>query len=254
MTDFGTEDGYVGAMKGRIFSIAPQATIVDITHQIPRYNIRFASFTLLNIFPYFPEGSIHVVVIDPGVGSRRRALLMEVGGKIIICPDNGVASLIFDRYKELKIYSIGTDWISWDISTTFHGRDIFAPAAAVLAAGKEPDEIASPLNEPPVNFMLPISLLGQKRLQLRVLHIDHFGNIITNLHKSQFEELGIHEGVKLKVTHGFIYGIKKTYSDVGRGQYLLLWDSSGYLEIAQNQGNAALSMNIKENDELILEY
>lgn len=253
-TDFGTEDGYVGAMKGRILSICSDVKIIDITHSIPKFSISFAAFTLQNFIDYFPDYSIHVVVVDPGVGSERKPILIQLNKKFVICPDNGVASLLYEKYENFKSYEIKIDWITWDISSTFHGRDIFAPAAAMLANGENISSIAKPFRGNLESFYKPIQLIGNNRIKLRVLHVDHFGNIITNLSRRQWEAIAISKTPRIRLKKGFIYGIHQSYSSVNKGELLLLWDSSGYLEIAQNQGNASLALNLKENDEIFLEY
>lgn len=253
-TDFGTRDGFVGAMKGRILSLFPSATIVDITHDIQPFSVIEAAFTLLNFFSYYPENTIHVVVVDPGVGSNRRELIVKIAGRYIICPDNGLLSLLVQDFDLEQTYVIRRNWQEWVIAPTFHGRDIFAPAAAMLARGESIDSIADLSDQQPVLYSWPVKLVGKNQIILTILHIDRFGNIITNLTRKQWDQLNHGKQPKLKLKKGFIYGIHRTFSEVQNGQLLMFWDSSGYLAIGRNQGNAAALTGLHLLDEVVLEY
>ncbi len=161
--------------------------------------------------------------------------------------------MILEKYHQFKAYEITTQWIQWDLSQTFHGRDLFAPAAAMLLKTGTIESIAIPYTKSVQSFFLPVRLVHQNRLVLKAMHIDHFGNIITNLSKAQWDSLKATRAPRLRLKKGFIYGIKNTYSDVRKGELLMLWDSCGYLEIARNQGNAAQTIGVQPDEEIIME-
>ncbi|MCK5074899.1 MAG: SAM-dependent chlorinase/fluorinase, partial [Calditrichia bacterium] len=253
LTDFGTEDGYVGAIKGRILSKDPDIKIVDISHTIPKYDVRSASFNISNFVDYFPKGTIHLSIIDPGVGGKRKPLIIKTDNFVLITPDNGTASFIFESYR-CEIFKIKTDWLKWVISDTFHGRDIFAPAAAELAIGKSIEEIAVPFEGEALTFVAKAKMIQNNKWELNVLHVDHFGNIITNLKKNQLEKNSDLKNCRIQIGKIFLHGIKKSYSDVNKGECLLLWGSSDYLEIAQNKGNANAFFNLTDKKKLFFEF
>ncbi len=250
LTDFGTSDGYVGAMKGVLFSGVPNVQVVDISHDIEPYNVRQAAFTLLNYAPYFPENTIHIVVVDPGVGTKRKGLVVETEDYFFIGPDNGVFSFIYQS-SSFKVYQLHEEVFGTEISSTFHGRDVFVPAAVRIIQGENLLEFASPIREF-ISFYEPFRKKNDDELLLKVIHIDHFGNLILNFTINDWEKLGRVLNVKIKLKGGFLYGIKNTFGDVKEGQILTLWDSSGFLQIAQNKGNAAKYLNMKVGDTVIL--
>jgi S-adenosylmethionine hydrolase len=221
LTDFGYQDPYVGIMKGVILGICPDARIVDLTHEVIPYRIAQAAFHLQQSWPYFPVGSIHVVVVDPGVGTTRRPILMQAGGHYFIGPDNGVFSML----THTVVRQIVID--GPPASHTFHGRDIFAPTAARLASGAAPDELGTPVSDPVRLRFAPGT----------VLHIDHFGNVITNLQAADFHG-------SLSCNSQLIQKRAATYADVPPGELFLIEGSSGYIEIALNQGSAAERLGI----------
>jgi hypothetical protein len=210
-------------MKGVILGICPEARIVDLTHEVVPYQIPQAAFLLQQSWPYFPKGSIHVVVVDPGVGTARRPILVEAEGHYFIGPDNGVFSMVpFMEVREIIIDRPPA-------SNTFHGRDIFAPAAAHLANGVTPVQIGTLVDEP-------------TRLTFdagTVLHIDRFGNVITGFRAADFPARGA-----IQAGSETIHRRAATYADVPPGQLFLLEGSSGHIEIALNQGSAAQRLGI----------
>jgi S-adenosyl-L-methionine hydrolase (adenosine-forming) len=222
LSDFGLQDPYVGIMKGVILGICREARIVDLTHEVIPYQIAQAAFHLEQSWPYFPQGSIHVVVVDPGVGTLRRPILVEAGGHSFIGPDNGVFSMLEPALiREITVADSPA-------SHTFHGRDIFAPTAARLANGAAPQDLGTLVSDPVRLKPLP---------EGTVLHVDHFGNVITNLRATQF-----HGGVS--VASQLIRRRASTYAEVSPGELFLIEGSSGYVEIALNQGNAAERLGI----------
>ncbi len=213
LTDFGTQDPYVGIMKGTILGICPEARMVDLTHQVIPYQIPQAAFLLQESWRWFPEGTIHLVVVDPGVGSERRAIAMEAEGHFFVGPDNGVFSLVpAGEVRELTTADAE--------SRTFHGRDVFAPAAARLAKGAKLSDLGGIILDPARLIFA----------EATVLHIDRFGNVITSLRPAP--------GIAVRVGQETIRRHARTYSEVPAGELFLIEGSSGYLEIALNQGSA----------------
>ena len=236
LTDFGTRDVYVGVMKGVIAGIAPQSMIIDLTHEVPPQDVVQASVLLHTAWPYFPRGSIHVVVVDPGVGTSRRALLVEADGHFFIGPDNGVFTPVFENTPEHQVRSLEASRYALSRkSNTFHGRDVFAPAAAWLAQGV-PNEAFGPLIDDPIQLQWPRVKKTPDGWQGEILGIDHFGNLITNLNR---DELTIRPDQQwsLSIADHLLDG-KKTYGDAKRGELLALVGGAGFIEVAVNGGSA----------------
>ncbi len=250
MTDFGQADGYVAAMKGVLLSSCPEARIIDAAHDIPPGDIEAGAWVLREYARFYPEDTIHVCVVDPGVGSPREALLLELDGQVFIGPDNGLFSWVIYGASEQRIRVIDRPFDGADSpSTTFHGRDIFAWAAGVLARGS-----IVPGTETSDAYMLKgLQPSGSgMHIQGRIVHIDHFGNCITNLPcgmLGRFAEISwkLRCG-RLRFTHH-----NRTYSDVAPGEALLLTGSHQMLELAVNGSPAALTYGIKCNDAVVLE-
>lgn len=245
-TDFGLRDAYVAAMKGVIHQIHPEVRLVDVTHQISAQDIMEAAFVLREVVPHYPDGSVHLVVVDPGVGSDRRAIALRWQDQWFVGPDNGVFALVLgqedpDEIVELDDPSI---WHTDEPSTTFHGRDIFAPAAAHLARGASLSEVGSPIEElTRLHWALPIS--DEEGVQGWIVHIDHFGNCITNIPERLFAD---YEGKRIKgyVGNAILDRVHRTYSDVEEGEPVMLFGSSGFLEIAINGGDASQMLGIRK--------
>ena len=232
-TDFGTADGYVGAMKGVILSRAPQAQLVDVTHAVPRHDVVAGAQALANAVPYFPPGSIHVGVIDPGVGGERKGVIVVADDQLFVGPDNGLFSLVAPRPQ--AAYEIAEVEFRRDRpSQTFHGRDVFASAAARLALGGKPEEAG-----PQVVLRGRLSEAGDSA-GMHVLHIDVFGNLITNMAGSEFPKQAC-----LRVLGRDIGGLSQTYEDVGVGELIAYVGSRGTIEIAVREGNAAELLGAK---------
>jgi len=252
-TDFGLADGYVGTMKGVILDIAPTATIVDISHEITPQDVREAAYVLYAATPYFPQGTIHVVVVDPGVGSQRRAIALRTPQATFVAPDNGVLSYVVagERVEEIAHLTNPRYHLS-PVSRTFHGRDIFAPAAAHLARGVRLAELGEPLREI-ITFPLPRpqvrpdgAIVGQ------VIHVDRFGNLITSI---MSKDLADHSPLRksvVKIRGQSIRGIVNTYAEVTAGKLLALIGSEGYLEISVSGGSASQTLEAKAGDEVLL--
>ena len=236
LTDFGLEDPYVGVLKGVIFGIAPQARLVDISHAVPAGDIRWGACQLWSARPYFPPGTIFVAVVDPGVGSARRPVAMAAAGQYFIGPDNGLLSWAAPEPSSVVLLDRAR-WQLPAISNTFHGRDIFAPAAAHLVAGVSLTELGSPLdNLQKLAWPSSVPLAGG--LQGEILLWDHFGNLITSLSAAELAALGSGSTLRFAIGHTQIQGLSSCYSDAAANAPLALIGSSGLLEIALNGGSA----------------
>ena len=239
-TDFGAADHFVGAMKGVILGIAPRARIVDITHEIAPYALNEAAFVIAQAWRYFPKGAIHVVIVDPGVGSARRPILAEAGGHYFIAPDNGVLSMVYDAAPHKVRVISNPKLMRKEISRTFHGRDIFAPAAAHLARGVPAARFGKPIADP-VRFTTKPSQVSQHKWSGAVLKIDRFGNLITNFHIDDFPAVRTRP-VELRVGLEKIHRLALTYAETGIGEISAIVGSSGYIELAANQASAAQTL------------
>lgn len=242
LTDFGLVDSYVSEIKAVVLSICSTARILDITHLVEKFNIRMGAFLLASAVPYFPAGTVHVGVVDPGVGSTRRAIVIETERCLFVGPDNGLLIPAAQAEHILHVYQItNRSMTRAQVSATFHGRDIFAPAAAHLACGTPPKECGEEITD----FVKPSYLearVDKKGAVGEVFHVDDFGNIITNLRNDGLSKFNLGTGGKLEM-----YIAKKrvsirlvnTYSELRRNEYGLLRGSHGFLEIACMSKSAA---------------
>lgn len=239
-TDFGIKDGNVGTMKGVIWGIAPRVQIADLSHTISPQNIAEAALIILRAVPYFPPGSTHIVVVDPGVGTQRRPIAARIGKQTLVAPDNGVLTMLIERAERLKepMEFIHLDrpqyWLS-EVSHVFHGRDIFAPVGAHLAAGVPLRAVGSRIKDP-VRLELPKPSLNGGIWAGQVIHIDHFGNIHTNL---RVENLGDSPESVVSLCGVEVHGLVETFGDLPAGKLAALYGSSGDLIISVVNGNAA---------------
>lgn len=248
-TDFGTMDGYVGTMKGVVLGIAPKATIVDITHDIAPQNIQQAAFMVHTYHSYFPTGTVHLIVVDPGVGSRRRSIALRTPQALFVGPDNGVFTYIWRDAAErwgtdtcTVVELTNSDFWLPDVSSTFHGRDIFAPAAAHILAGVPMEQLGQRLDSLTEAELEQPSIGRRGGLQGRIIHIDYFGNCITNIMLKDVHTAGFGESFILEVIGQRIPGLMRTYADGAVGSLMVILGSSGRLEIAVRNGNAARNL------------
>jgi S-adenosylmethionine hydrolase len=258
LTDFGTEDEYVGVMKGIILSIAPDVRLVDLSHQVPPQDIRRAAFLLMNAVPYFPPDTVHLAVVDPGVGTERRPVAVRTPAGTFVGPDNGLFSWVLERVPEWTAVEIREPAYQLPLaSSTFQGRDIFAPVAAHLAAGV-PLEKLGPRVEDPVWLPPPRLEISDFAAEGEVLYADRFGNLVTSIGylvrsedtlalKSAFGSqavLPVFPAGDAGVVVGNVQlrGIRRTYGEAAVGELLALVGSSGFLEIAVRQGSAAAAL------------
>jgi S-adenosylmethionine hydrolase len=248
-TDFGLADGYVGTMRGVILSIAPGTPMVDLSHEVPAQNIRAAAFVLYQAVPFFPADTIHLVVVDPGVGSQRRALAVRTGQGIFVAPDNGVLSYVLASVDVHEAMSLSNPAYQLpDVSTTFHGRDIFAPAAAHLAHGVPLNELG-PRAINLVRLPVPqpeVSLQGQ--VVAHVMHVDHFGNLILDVTAAT---LG--DNPSFEVAGHTLEELSQTFADVERGQPVVYVGSTrDHVEIAIRDGHAARELGVGLGDQVVI--
>jgi S-adenosyl-L-methionine hydrolase (adenosine-forming) len=235
LTDFGARDAYVGIMKGVIFSRCPAATVIDLTHEIEPGDIPAAAYILSTAWQYFPAGTVHVAVVDPGVGSMRRPLAAQAGGHCFIGPDNGVFTHVFEQAAPSRVVCIANESLFLKpVSHTFHGRDIFAPTAAALAGGAAIESLG-----PAVDRWQCVTAAQPWRsdngtLIAQVVHVDHFGNLITNLRGEC-----VSSGLALRISGRSITGLSPNYDSAPPGTLLALIGSSGRVEISVNRGSAA---------------
>ncbi|MBS1858298.1 MAG: SAM-dependent chlorinase/fluorinase [Acidobacteria bacterium] len=237
-TDFGLDDHYVGAMKGVILGICPNAQVVDISHGVKPFEITEGAYTIAQAWRCFPPRTVHVVVVDPGVGSSRRPILVEAGGQYFIGPDNGVLSMVY-LAEPAKVRLISNQHLfRQPVSRTFHGRDIFAPVAAHVAAGLSPAYVGDPID----NYLKPDFVkphrTGKRTWIGQILKIDHFGNIITNFHVAEFGDLTL-RNFQLEMGPVCVNVLARNYTECSPGELFLVLGSAGYYEVSMAQGSAA---------------
>jgi len=272
-TDFGTADGYVGAMKGVVLGIVPNVRLVDISHQIAPQDVRQAAFALYTATPFFPPDAIHLVVVDPGVGGARRAIAVRTSGGTLVGPDNGVFSYVMARDSvEAAVALTDPRYHLPRVSHTFHGRDVFAPAAAHLAAGVPIDALGPPVHDP-ITFPPPLLEVRPGEIAGEVLHVDRFGNVVTSIGclawrgdalrlDPAFWQTGDAagavcfraEGTTVAVAGRKIGGVCRTYAEVKPGETLALVGSGGHLEIAVREGSAARRLDVRPGAPVALRW
>ena len=253
LTDFGEQDYFVGAMKGVILSISPDARIVDISHQVPPQDIEAAAFNLLNCYKDFPARTIHVAVVDPGVGSNRRAILIECAGQFFIGPDNGLFSWICEREKDwTAIHITNRRFFRQPVSNTFHGRDIFAPVAAHLAKGIAPRDLGEP--QPDIVRLPPLApkASDDHTLEGRIIHIDRFGNCITNLTAADLSSRNAPTSWKLLIGTAEVSELREFFAESKAGEIFCIVGSAGFVEVCARNDSAAELLAIKRGDEVRL--
>ncbi len=254
LTDFGTHDSYAGIMKGVILSTSPSSTIVDITHHIDPQDITQAAFILQSAFRYFPGGTVHTIIVDPGVGSGRTIIAAQINEHLFLAPDNGVLSLVMDEERVEAIIRVNnSEYFLKPVSRTFHGRDIFAPIAGHLANGIALERLG-PLVEKKTICRLEIdqpSISDTGELSGTIIRIDHFGNLITNIDYHLLKEIikaGSPKTLDFRIGKKNVKGLSQTYNDKLPATPLALIGSTGHLEISVNCGNASQYFNAKKGD------
>jgi S-adenosylmethionine hydrolase len=241
-TDFGTNDHFVGALKGVIVDIVPDAQIVDITHAVQAFDVLDGALAIAQTYSYFPTGTVHLVVVDPGVGTTRRPILASSDGFHFVAPDNGVLSMVYAREERIRVRHITSEhYFRQPVSNTFHGRDIFAPVAAYLAKFVDSDKFGDEI-EDYVRFAAPrAKATGENRMRGVILKVDRFGNLITNITPEDATALFSAKPDAFKIVVGSkeITEIRKAYAEGSPGEVFGVLGSMGYLEIVANRAAAA---------------
>ncbi len=251
LTDFGLEDNFVGVMKAVILNINPKASIVDICHNLNAHNIKAAAFILEASYRYFPKNTIHLAVVDPGVGSSRKKILVKTADFIFVGPDNGVLSLALQNQKIEKILEItNTKYFLRPVCDTFQARDIFAGVAAYLSIGERIESFGKKITTIK-SLNLPKFKINRNNLIGEVIYIDRFGNLITNIDKKAFTGFVANNRFEIKINNKIIKSLSRSYADVKRGELLAIFDSFGNLEVSVNRGSAKDCLGAKETAAVI---
>lgn len=247
LTDFGEKDAYVAEMKGVILGIVEDVRIVDISHKVTPYSIDEGAFLLLTAVPYFPEGTVHVAVVDPGVGTDRRGIIVETEVCTLVGPDNGLLIPAAKRCGSFNVFEItNREYMLSSKTHTFHGRDVFASVAGYLAKGVDAEEMGRRIEDYVEERFFILEEMTEETM-VRVLHVDRFGNIVTNL-KGDAVLKQVKYGDRIKVSINgkeYVMPFLKSYGFTGRGEFLLTVGGTGFLEVAVNQGSAAKSLDVE---------
>jgi S-adenosylmethionine hydrolase len=250
LTDFGTKDHYVASMKGVILKINPRCILIDITHQVKPHDIEEGAFILANAYSSFPKGTIHLTVIDPEVGGARKPILLETANYFFIGPDNGLFTFAVKREEIRKGVALtNEEYFLPQISSTFHGRDIFAPVAGYLSLGIKPETFGHKIKSW-AELSFPKPKMKEGELIGEILHIDAFGNLISNIRREQLFDFAKGYSLVIRVGRRTIQGLKKGYWEVKRSELIALIGSGGFLEISIREGNAQKILKMKKGDKI----
>ena len=247
LTDFGSVDHYVGVMKGVLLAAAPGVSIVDLVHELPPGDIGAAAYTLLAGYPIFPPGTVHVAVVDPGVGTARRVLVVTAAGQRFVGPDNGLFSYLLDREPEARVHHVTEEqYFRRPLSSTFHGRDVFAPLGAALARGTDPSALGPLVRDAQRLPPLTPQRSGAGDLVGRILHVDRFGNCITSI--SQVDAAAFAPDLEVAAGRTVIRSLREHYAGAPGGMVFAIWGSSGFLELSMNGSSAASTLGLAAGD------
>ncbi|MFO8084002.1 MAG: SAM-dependent chlorinase/fluorinase [Desulfobacterales bacterium] len=258
LTDFGNSDEYVGVMKGVIYSINPGARIVDLTHGIDPQDITQAAYLIKASYSYFPKSTIHLTVVDPGVGTERKIAVIQIDNHIFVAPDNGVLSLLWQDHEiESGVWVNDSRYFLSDVSRTFHGRDIFAPLTAWISKKMPLKKLGPEITVSDLQTIttLPARISAQNSIQGKVVSVDRFGNLLTNVEAKTIFQFCHKNSDKLpviKLGEIYITGLSSSYQDVPKKSGLMIIGSRNLLEIAVNCGNASRMFNVRKNDSIVL--
>jgi S-adenosylmethionine hydrolase len=254
LTDFGTRDHYAGTMKGVVLGICPDATLVDISHELPPHDVLAGALELAAAYKYFPAGTIFLIVVDPGVGSTRRGIAAEAGDYRFVAPDNGVLTAVFDEHAPKRVVDLSERrYASPTVSRTFEGRDRFAPAAAWLAKGVELTALGLPLSSWQL-IDVPGPRVDKAGLSGVVVRVDRFGNLVTNIDRRSFDEFVADRRVQIAVADRPVARIVATYADADAGSICALFGSSDHLEIAVTGGSAAERLGLTRGAPVVVRF
>jgi S-adenosyl-L-methionine hydrolase (adenosine-forming) len=255
-TDYGTNDHLVGTLKGVILKINPEVTIVDITHNVAPFDLLDGALAIGSAYSFFPPRTIHVVVVDPGVGTDRRPLLVTAGNQYFIAPDNGVLSMVYEREPDLIVRHANAEhYYLQPLSKTFHGRDVFAPVAAWLSKNWQPASMGEDITDFK-RFALPRPKPAEGTLKGIVMRVDAFGNLVTNFRAEDLPEASTENGdtaISLQIGNQQISRLVSTFAQGNAGEAIAYVGSSGYVEIAINKGNASRTLGIGRGSPAVLE-
>jgi S-adenosylmethionine hydrolase len=252
LTDFGTRDHYVGSMKGTILKINPRANLIDITHHVSPHDVREGAFVLANAYSAFPRGTIHLSVVDPGVGGPRKPILIVTTSYFFVGPDNGIFTIALKKEKIIKaVVLTNPKYFLSHRSHTFHGRDIFAPVAAYLSLGVKP-EVFGPVLNSWIEFDFEKPRIREGRLLGEIFHIDAFGNLVGSIDEEQLLDFTKDHSFEIKIGKRTIRGLKKGYWEGKRSEPLALIGSGGFLEISVREGNAKKRLKVKKGDRIVV--
>lgn len=255
LTDFGTRDAYVGAMKGVLASLAPGHSVIDLSHEVTAHDVMEGAFVLRDAYPYFPPGTVHIAVVDPGAGTDRLPIAVQAKGHTFVGPDNGLFSLVLgdDPPDEVVVLDRPEAWRVPSPCATFFGRDVFAPVAARLAGGASLGTVGTPLDAMKV-LRWPLPLNDLDGVRGRVMHLDRFGNAVTNV--SVADLLARRNGRRMACVVGsqILRGLRRAYADVAPGEPLLLVGASGFVEVAVCNGNAAELIGLQRGTSVSFQF
>lgn len=250
LTDFGTKDHYVASLKGVILGINPQCTLVDITHQISPQDMEEGAFILANAYAYFPRGTIHLAVVDPGVGGPRRPILVETENYIFVGPDNGLFTMALKREKVKQAVILKKErYFLPHLSETFHGRDLFAPVAGHLSLGVNPARFGDRIESWKELPFSKVSIIGDELIG-EIIYIDAFGNLVSNVDEGQLAEFAGKGAIIVRIGEKGIEGLKKGYWEGKKGELIALIGSGGFLEISAREGSARKMLKTDRGDQI----
>jgi S-adenosylmethionine hydrolase len=252
LTDFGGRDSYVASMKGVILGINPAAIMVDISHEVRPQQVFEGGMMLRGAYRYFPPGTIHVAVVDPGVGSERRCIAVTGGGYKFVGPDNGIFGLVYPELHDLKVYHLtNQEFFRAPVSETFHGRDVFAPVAAHISTGVPPQAMGPEVKDQ-TGLPFPLPDVEEESISGEVVYTDSFGNLITNIERSQLARLGNLKHLRAFIGNDTLVRLCGHYQEVKCGEPLALIGSGDFLEIAVREGSARALLMLKEGDKVLV--
>ncbi|EDZ94634.1 protein of unknown function DUF62 [Limnospira maxima CS-328] len=256
LTDFGLSDVYVGVMKGVLSQINPHLTVIDLTHEIPPQNLMAARFCLMNAYPYFPQGTVHMAVVDPGVGTERKAIALQLPNGYVVGPDNGLFGGLIKQYGVITAVELTNHqyWRNSQPSTTFHGRDIFSPVAAYLASGVQITDLGTVINSDTLmSLSMPNLEITETSIKGSIQYIDRFGNLITNIPGDMVADKSWNVSFP-ECTPSPTISSHRTYGEVQPGHLLTLIGSHGWIEIAANGDSAKSRLQIDWGATVIINY
>lgn len=249
LTDFGTADYFVGAMKGVVLSRDPRITVVDVSHEVPAHDVRSGAFTLLAVHGTFPAGTVHVGVVDPGVGSSRRPIVALAAGQHFVGPDNGLFSYVLDRDPAARVFHLTRErFFRHPVSATFHGRDVFAPVAAALACGASPSEMGEEVADAVRLDPLAARRAADGSLLGTVIHVDRFGNCVTSVAREDVPE----GEIEAELGGRRIRSVRRYFGEGEPGEPFGIWGSAGLLEVAVDRDSAARALGVRRGDPVVV--